>query len=67
MPTKKKAKTAPRSAAKKQAKPKAAKKAKFTPATSIDWSQAIRNAAAQKRTQASWPGTGQSWKKKVRT
>ncbi|NLG75733.1 MAG: hypothetical protein GX535_05820 [Xanthomonadaceae bacterium] len=68
MPTKKKSKAAPRSAAKtKQVKPKATKKAKFAPAASIDWSQAIRKAAAQKRAQATWPGTGQSWKKKART
>lgn len=70
MPTTKKAKTAPSTTTKKQAKPKAAKKAKTPsaapPATPIDWSHAIAKAAEQKRSQANWPGSGQSWKKKVR-
>ncbi len=64
--TKKKAKTAPRPTIKKQAKPKAAKKAKPAPAAPVDWSHAIAKAAEKKRTQANWPGTGASWKKKAR-
>ncbi len=65
--TKKKAKTAASSTVRKQAKPKPTKKAKAAPAAAVDWSHAIAKAAEQKRSQASWPGTGESWKKKVRT
>lgn len=69
MPTTKKAKTKRTVTTKKSAKPAAAKntkKAKAPASAPIDWSHAIAKAAQQKRTQASWPGTGESWKKKAR-
>jgi hypothetical protein len=64
--TKKKAKAAARSSVAKQAKPKAKKTAKQSAAAPVNWSDTIAKAAEQKRTQAHWPGTGESWKKKVR-
>jgi hypothetical protein len=66
MPTTKKAKITPAATTKKAAKTKTAKKSKPAATKPVDWSHAIAKAAEQKRTQASWPGTGESWKKKVR-
>jgi hypothetical protein len=65
MPTTKKTKTAA-TTPKKTVKAKTAKKTKPASSPPIDWSQAIAKAAQQKRSQASWPGTGESWKKKAR-
>lgn len=65
--TKKKAKTASSPTVAKQAKPKAKKTTKTATTTPVNVSDAIAKAAEQKRTQAHWPGTGESWKKKVRT
>lgn len=62
MATAKKAKTA--ASAKKKATKTAAKKSS-SPA--LDWAATIKKAAAEKRTQANWPGgAGESWKKKTR-
>lgn len=74
MPTAKKAKTASTSAAKKAAKPSSKKqpsasktaKPKTPKTASMDWSATIKKAAQSKRSQASWPGTGDAWKKKSR-
>jgi hypothetical protein len=63
-------KTRPASAAKpkKASSTKSAKtaKKKAAAASSLDWSATIKKAAEEKRSQASWPGTGDAWKKKVR-
>lgn len=61
MPTAKKTKTA--SASKKKTAKASAKKN----APALDWAATIKKAAAEKRSHASWPGSGDSWKKKVRT
>lgn len=66
MPTTKKAKTTPAATPRRTTKSKATKKSKPAASPPIDWSHAIAKAAEQKRTQASWPGTGESWKKKSR-
>lgn len=66
MPTTKKAKTAQATTTKKKKPAKAAKKSKPAASAPVDWSHAIAKAAQQKRTQASWPGSGEAWKKKVR-
>lgn len=65
--TKKKAKTASSPTVGKQTKPKAKKTTKAAATTPVNVSDAIAKAAEQKRTQARWPGTGESWKKKVRS
>lgn len=58
MPTAKKTTTA----SKKKSSAKAAKKK----APALDWSTTIKKAAEEKRAHANWPGTGDTWKKKVR-
>lgn len=65
MPTAKKTKTA--APAKKKATKTAAKKQTARPAPALDWAATIKKAAAERRTQASWPGgAGDGWKKKTR-
>ena len=65
MATAKKTKTA--ASAKKQASKTTAKKQTARPAPALDWAATIKKAAADKRTQASWPGgAGDGWKKKAR-
>jgi hypothetical protein len=50
------------------AKKKAAKSVAKKPSTpALDWAATIKKAAAEKRTQANWPGgAGDGWKKKTR-
>jgi hypothetical protein len=62
-----KAKTAKpqRTSTKKKTAQRSAKKQGA--ASNLDWSAAIKKAAQDKRSQASWPGTGEAWKKKTRT
>lgn len=62
MPTAKKTKTA--ASAKKKTTKTSAKKQSAAPA--LDWAATIKKAAAEKRAHATWPGTGESWKKKAR-
>jgi hypothetical protein len=65
MATAKKTKTA--ASAKKKVSKTTAKKQTARPAPALDWAATIKKAAADKRTQASWPGgAGDGWKKKTR-
>jgi hypothetical protein len=64
-----KKKSAPSASKKPAAKKKSGKGAKPSApaARSLDWSATIKKAAQEKRSQASWPGTGDAWKKKARS